>query len=66
MFKEIKSPPPHGKKLFEWDSQNRLLALARNRRAFLFKLSNENEFTCIATEGDTLPPEAKLNNEGFT
>lgn len=55
MFQEIKSPPPHGKKLFEWNSEKRVLSLARKKRVFLCELGADDEFICIA-EADKSSP----------
>lgn len=55
MFREIKSPPPHGQKLFEWNSEKRVLSLARKKRVFLYELGADDEFICIA-EADKSSP----------
>ena len=48
MRQEVKSPAPHGKKLFEWDKEKRLLLMVRDRKKFMYELTNDNTFICVA------------------
>ena len=61
MFKVVKTPPPDGKKLFEWNSEKKMLSLARKKRVFLYELGADNEFTYIA-ESDKLLPKGTSKN----
>jgi len=50
MRQEIKTPPPHGKKLFEWDTKRRLLSVIKRRQEYLYELAEDNTFVLIATQ----------------
>ena len=66
MRQEVKSPPPHRKKLFEWDAEKKRLFMVKRQKEYLYELSEDLTFICIA-EKDKPPPDEKLNNdEGFT
>ena len=64
MFQTIKSPPPHGKKLFEWDAEKQMLVLVRDKKMFLCELGEDNDFSCVGVSDK--PPNIKLNIEEFT
>ncbi|MCL2567951.1 MAG: hypothetical protein FWE12_00730 [Oscillospiraceae bacterium] len=48
MRQEIKTPPPHAKKLFEWDAKRRLLSVIKRRQEYLYELAEDNTFVLIA------------------
>ena len=48
MRQEVKTPAPHRKKLFEWDTKNKLLVMVRDRKKFMYELAEDNTFICVA------------------
>jgi len=56
MFEEVKSPSPNGKKLFEWDDEQRRLSMIIKKKSYLCELGVDNKFVCIF-ETDKPPPD---------
>ena len=47
MHQDVKTPPPHEKKLFEWDAEKRRLAVIKRKQKYLYELGADNMFVCI-------------------
>ena len=60
MLQEIKSPPPHRKKLFEWDAEKRRLVVIKRKKEYLYELGADNTFVCIAAKDKSPPLEIKI------
>jgi len=60
MRQEIKTPPPHGKKLFEWDAKTRRLYVIKRRQEHLYELAEDNTFIPVTDrERDELPQKSE-------
>ena len=58
MRQEVKTPTPHRKKLFEWYKDKRLLVVVKGRKKFMYELSEDNTFVCVAIlDKPPQPPE---------
>ena len=47
MRQEVRTPPPHGKKLFEWDAEKRQLIMVKLKKEYFYELSEDNIFVYI-------------------
>jgi len=62
MRQEVKTPAPHRKKLFEWDKNQRLLIMVRDRKKYMYELAEDNTFICVASLDTPKPkPESQDN-----
>ena len=59
MFRDVRTK--RRKKLFEWDKENRLVAVVEKQKRYLCELGDDDEFICIA-ETDKPPPKQKIQN----
>ena len=50
MKQEVKTPRPHSKKLFEWDSERGVLTLLKRRKKYMFELAEDLTFSPLAEE----------------
>jgi len=57
MRQEIKTPPPHGKKLFEWDAKTRRLYVIKRRQEYLYELAEDNTFIPVTDRERDEPPQ---------
>ncbi|MCL2838343.1 MAG: hypothetical protein FWE04_04650 [Oscillospiraceae bacterium] len=56
MFREVRTQD--SKKLFEWNSEKRVVSIVGKRKLYLCRLGDNDEFTCIS-EADKPSPKLK-------
>ena len=63
MRQEVRAPPPHGKKLFEWDAEKRLLIMVKRQKEYSYELAEDNTFVCVVEREKPCPGAKTIKTE---